>query len=293
MKIVVIDQKNIRLNLEPNSIKYQEQTIPFRLIDMLILNHKVELNSGDILKMTKSNITILLVSYNNTNFSIISSANTKNAELKEIQFKSLSRKLEFARYFVKNKILLHAKHLEKFDISVETNTYIKQIDSANSINELMGIEGVFAKLYFKHFFSLLSPKLHKGKRSKQPPRDPINAMLSYWYSLYYHIITTRLLSYGYEPFLGYLHSAFREHNALASDLLELFRADINDAVMQLFELGILDNQDFTNKQGVYLKFEGRKKVWKSFLQLVAKLKPKLDYEIAQLKKRIYETENIA
>lgn len=84
--------------------------------------------------------------------------------------------------------------------------------------------------------------------------------------------------------MGYLHTSFRSHNALASDILELFRAAINQAVIALFNNKLLDLDDFTKKDGVYLKFEGRKKVWKEFISLVDILQPKLNAEMANLKK---------
>lgn len=150
----------------------------------------------------------------------------------------------------------------------------------------MGIEGAFAVKYFKEYFTLLPSNMHKSKRSKQPPLDPVNAVLSYWYALYYNIITAKLLSYGFEPSIGYLHKPFREHNALSSDMMELFRSQINEAVVHLFKNNILEMDDFSKKGGVYLKFEGRKKIWSHFLALCEVLQPKLDEEIAQLKRMI-------
>jgi len=291
MKIAIIDKKDITLKIENNSIKYQEQTIPFKLMDMLILNHRTTLHTKDILKLTKENISILLISYNNNNFSIINSANPKNAEIKFAQYASLERRLIFAKYFLSNKLITHQEHLKNLECNIGVSIQLEQIKSAKSISELMGIEGAFARIYFKHFFKYFPKNMHKSKRSKQPPEDPVNALMSYWYSLYYNIITIRLLSYGFEPSIGYLHTAFRNHNALASDILELFRATINQSVISLFKHNLLTIEDFSKKGGVYLKYEGRKKVWNEFVSLVDLLQPKLDNEIATIKKMMYEKDS--
>jgi len=288
MKIAVIDRKDIVLKLENNSIKFQEQTIPFKLIDMLVLNHRATLHTKDILKLTKENISILLVSYNNDNFSLIASANAKNADLKLAQYNSLKDNLSFAKYFLTKKLTTHAEHLNYLNLNINIESELKQIQQASKIDELMGIEGSFARFYFKHFFEQLPQNMHKNKRSKQPPQDPVNAVLSYWYSLYYNIITVKLLSNGYEPSIGYLHTAFRTHNALSSDILEVFRSSINQAVINLFKKEILTKDDFSKKGGVYLKYDGRKKIWSEFVALCEVLKPALDQEIANLKKMIYE-----
>ena len=291
MKIAVIDKKDVTLKIENNSIKIAEQTIPLKLMDMLILNHKVTLYTKDILQLTKQNISILLISYNNDNFSLINSANTKNAQLKLQQYNSLNNKLLFAKYFIQQKIISHTQQLQFNAINIDTTKQLQQLKEATKIDEIMGIEGSFAKLYFQHFFSLLPQEMHHNKRSKRPPKDPVNALLSYWYSLYYNIITAQLLSYGFECGIGYLHTPFRTHNALASDLLELFRASINQAVIAIFKNKILTIEDFSKKGGIYLRYEGRKKIWSEFITLVDMLKPQLDKEIAHLKKMIQKVDD--
>jgi len=283
-KLAIIDKKDITVKLDGHTIKFEEQTIPFKLIDTLVLNHRATINSGDILKLTKENINILIISHNNSNISIINSANTKNGDLKMGQYKSLSNNIDYAKYFIKNKIISHQEQLSHHNKQLDTKIVLEQLSNAKNIDEIMGIEGSFARAYFKEYFSLLPKAYHKSKRTKQPPLDPVNALLSYWYSLYYNIITVKLLSYGFEPALGYLHTPFRSHNALSSDILELFRASINQAVLSIFMNNLLAIDDFSMKNGVYLKWEGRKKIWKEFVTLVDILQPKLDEIIAKTRR---------
>lgn len=291
MKIAVIDKKDIILNIQNSSIKFQEQTIPFKLMDVLVLNHRATLHTKDILKLTENKISILLISYNNDKFSIIHSANTKNADIKLAQYKALSSRVSFSKYFIKHKLISHVKQLQAHQIELDIAQELQQIEAATTIEEIMGIEGAFAREYFKHFFTLAPKEFHKNRRSKRPPQDPVNALLSYWYALYYNLITIQLLSYGFECGIGYLHTAFRDHNALSSDLLELFRSAINEAVLSVFSNKLLSIEDFTKKKGVYLKYEGRKKVWSEFVALVGLLKPQLDKEIAHLKVMINEADH--
>jgi len=286
MNLAIIDKKDIEIKLDKNTIKFEEQTIPFRLIDTLILNHRATLHTKDILKLTSENINILIISHNNSNSSIINSANTKNGELKLAQYNSLQHRLMFAKYFIKNKIISHQQQLSHHKRFIDTDIPLTQLENATTIDEIMGIEGSFARAYFKEFFELLPKQFHKSKRSKQPPLDPVNGVLSYWYSLYYDIIKIKLQSYGFEPAIGYLHTPFRSHSALASDILELFRAAINQAIISIFQNNLLDINDFSKKGGVYLKWEGRKKIWKEFVDLVNILKPQLDETIAYIRKNI-------
>ncbi|WP_418186820.1 CRISPR-associated endonuclease Cas1 [Aliarcobacter lanthieri] len=286
MKIAIIDKKNISLKIDTSSIKVDEKSIPFHMVDILLITTKTALNSLDILRLNKNGISILLLSKNSTNISIINSAKTKQGELKLAQYEALSKKMDIAKDILINKVKLHKEHLEKYQIYLDIKIVLKKIEKAQNIAELMGIEGAFAKIYFKDFFSLLPKNMHKHKRSKNPPQDPANAVLSLFYTLYYNIITIKLLSHGFEPSIGYLHTPFREHNALASDFMELFRADINEAVIDIFKENLLNLNDFTKKGGVYLKYEARSKIWKGFLELEARLKSKLDKEVANLKAKI-------
>ena len=292
MRTVVIDKKDVNLTFENSAIKVEQQSIPFKFIDLLVLNHRVTLNTSDILKLTKEEISILIVSHANDNLSLIASTNTKNAEIKIAQYSSHARNIEFAKYFISQKIDSHREQLAAHEITLDQTQEQLQLKNAISMDEIMGIEGSFARKYFKEYFQLLPLSMHKSKRSKQPPLDPVNAIMSFWYSLYYNIITVKLMSYGFEPSLGYLHTPFRSHNALASDILELFRADINEAVIHLFKNKIVEIEDFSKKGGVYLKFDGRKKIWTYFIALVDALKPKLDSEIAHLKSMIHDEQNL-
>lgn len=185
------------------------------------------------------------------------------------------------------KIETHAEHLRHLKVELVSLDVLKEVEEAQSIASLMGLEGKFAKRYFKAFFQLFPREVAPKKRSKNPPKDVVNALLSFWYSLYYNIITVKLLNVGFDPIIGYLHTPFRTHNALASDLLEVFRAEINHTVLGIFQKKLLTKEDFSHSAGgVYLKFEGRKKVWGEFVSLVDVLNPRLREEIAQLRKSI-------
>lgn len=288
MNVVVIDSKDIELTVNVESIKIPNKTIPFRLIDLLILNHRISITTNDILKINKAGISILIISYNSNNFSLVSAANAKNSEIKHRQYMALNYKLSLAKYFIKQKILSHTKQLEKHNIVLDNKNVLHNIDSADSIATIMGVEGTFAKDYFKKYFSLFSRELTNGTRSKQPPKDVVNALMSYLYGLFYNIITDKLLSNGFDPSIGYLHKAFRSHNALSSDILEIFRSQINEMVFQIFNEKVLEKSDFTFKNGVYLKYSGRKKIWDSFVKLSSIIKPQINKEIAYLRSFIDE-----
>jgi CRISPR-associated protein Cas1 len=163
-----------------------------------------------------------------------------------------------------------------------------EIECAKSVESLMGIEGAFSRGYFQAFFAS-APKLwHRKKRSKRPPQDPLNALLSFGYMQMYHYISVRLVAAGFEPGIGFLHTPFRDHNALASDLLEFFRADIDALMLKLVRQEVLSLQDFSKHKGVYLRYEGRKKLWKHWREAMERFESDLSLRLIRLKEKIDE-----
>lgn len=283
MKIAIIDKKVQKITLRNKIIHIDEQKVPLRLLDAIIVAQNTALLSFDIVKITKEGVALLLLSSRGSEAAIVTSSLSKNAEIKLAQYRAYPKALGFAKYLIKEKIIRHANQLLLHKISLDTAKALEELENAKDLSTLLGIEGTFAKRYFKHYFALFPKALHSGKRTKNPPKDPVNAMMSFWYMLVYNLITIRLLSFGFEPSIGFLHQPFRMHNALSSDLMELFRADINEAVYQLFANKIVQKEDFTKKGGVYIRYEGRKKVWKEFKNFSLNLQTKIDAQIANIR----------
>ena len=283
MKVAIIDKKDAKVKIENQILKIDNQNIPFRVIDTLILSSNYSLQTKDIIKITKADINIILLSYDQRDASLITSTKGKNAGLKLSQYKAIDKTLAIAKYFVTQKLISHQTQLKIHNIELDTTKIIENIEQAKDLQTLLGIEGSFTKEYFTHYFNLFPKILHNGKRTKNPPKDPLNATLSFCYMLFYSIITIKLISYGFEPTIGYLHKPFRSHNALSSDIIETIRADINEFVYKVFSTGVIKKEDFTKKNGIFLRYEGRKKLWKELKRCIANADPKIEQQITNLR----------
>lgn len=283
MKIVVLDQKKSHIAISGKTLAAGEQKIPLRLIDTLIVAQESSLSTKTLIALGESGIVLLCVDSRNR-VTITHSAKAYNAELKLAQYRAAMTPIEIAKYILKCKVESHGSMMEEHSVVMDHGAVLDQIADADTIEQLLGIEGAFARSYFGYFFSLLPKALHKGKRSKQPPADPVNAMLSYYYTLFYHLIAIRLMAFGFEPSIGYLHRPFRSHYALASDLLECFRAEINAEILRLFGDGILMQEDFSKKgEGVYLRYESRRALWREFKHFYDEKQPRIDAYISRLR----------
>ncbi len=138
---------------------------------------------------------------------------------------------------------------------------------AKDIATLMGCEGAGAHAYFGCFASLLRPSARRSgfdfqKRNRRPPADPVNAALSFAYSMLVRELSVITLRVGLEPMLGFLHQPRHGRPALALDLMEEFRPVLADsAVLMALNNGELRRQHFLWR-GPSCNFtdEGRKRM---------------------------------
>lgn len=141
---------------------------------------------------------------------------------------------------------------------------------AETIEQLMGFEGAGARVYFSAFGDCLTnSEFVFVERSRHPPGNPVNAMLSFGYQVLWNHLLSLIEIQGLDPYYACLHEGSARHAALASDLVEEFRASIVDSlVMYLINRKIMDAQkDFTYRDGgCYLNDSGRPKYLKAFLQ---------------------------
>lgn len=141
-----------------------------------------------------------------------------------------------------------------------TNLY-----EAQSVEQIIGIEGNVAHNYFSIFNKLLKNKnevFEFNVRTKRPPLDATNALLSFMYSIYTNEVASALETVGLDSYIGYCHTLRSGRSSLACDMVEELRCIVERFVIGLINLKILNENDFeTQVSGaVYLNYDGRKKV---------------------------------
>lgn len=137
--------------------------------------------------------------------------------------------------------------------------------NASSEAELMGEEGIAAKAYFDVFNELILRNkdffVFKG-RSRRPPLDAVNALLSFTYSILGNEIAAALETVGMDPYVGFLHKIRPGRKSLALDMLEELRSPVADRfVLTLINLGMFNESDFITKEdgAVILTDDSRKR----------------------------------
>ena len=145
---------------------------------------------------------------------------------------------------------------------------LPQIAAAASLEHLRGLEGAGATLYFGQFDQLIlgeKPLFSYQSRSRRPPRDPVNALLSFVYSLLSHDCASALESVGLDSYVGFLHRDRPGRASLALDLMEELRPCMADRfVLTLINNRMVGRQDFDflENGAVFLSDSGRRAVLK-------------------------------
>ncbi|MDQ1249446.1 MAG: hypothetical protein QG597_3821, partial [Actinomycetota bacterium] len=155
--------------------------------------------------------------------------------------RSSSAALKIARGFVLGKLQNQRVMLLRLDRRMAEpilGPYIRRIDrsrvdamGADQLAVLRGIEGAGARDYFAAFGDFLAPEWGWKGRVRRPPTDPVNAMLSFAYTLLTNEGVTAAEAAGLDPYVGFLHEAHVGRPSLALDLIEEFRPILVDSVV--------------------------------------------------------------
>lgn len=149
----------------------------------------------------------------------------------------------------------------------------RALPNATDLDTIRGFEGDSARVYFGAMRALIRTEQRSAfafeQRSRRPPRDAFNALLSFLYTLLVHDCQSALEGVGLDPQLGFLHAVRPGRPGLALDLMEEFRAVIADRLaLTLINRSQLTAKHFEPRPGgaVYLNDEGRKTVLTAYQQ---------------------------
>lgn len=161
-----------------------------------------------------------------------------------------SFRLQFAKSIVRaklhNQMRLAARF--RFDGGAEATSklrnYKRVVLEQSSVEAVVGYEGQGAVVFFGALRQSLTHEWAFNSRQRRPPRDPINAMLSFGYTIMYNHAVTAITAAGLDPRIGILHCGHGSHDALASDLVEEFRHMVDAHVWALVRRREIKPGDF-------------------------------------------------
>ena len=149
-------------------------------------------------------------------------------------------------------------------VSAQLKELLPRMIEETSLDRLRGLEGAGATLYFGAFDQLIlgeKPLFSFQTRNRRPPLDPVNAMLSFAYSLLTHDCASALESVGLDAYVGFLHRDRPGRTSLALDLMEELRPCMADRfVLTLINNRVIHKKDFEFRENsaVFLNDAGRR-----------------------------------
>jgi len=158
----------------------------------------------------------------------------------------------------------HGENISLNVAAVSLSASMRRVKIAQSLDEIRGVEGDAASVYFAAFNDLIRDSAFTfDMRSRRPPTDPVNALLSFTYSLVTQDCVSALYGVGLDPYVGFLHRDRPGRVSLALDLIEEFRAPWADRlVLTLINRRQIQTKDFVTEASgaVRLRDAARKKL---------------------------------
>ena len=218
--------------------------IPAIKVDQIMIFGNAQITTQAMHFCLRSKVPIYLLSGHGRFYGVVDGFGTDSVLLHRDQFNRAEDPafcLEISQAFIRGKIANCRVVLQRYGrkrglpgltkAAERLRAIGRGLGETDNLNRLCGHEGTAARLYFAAISSCLDPDWQFSGRTRQPPGDPVNSMLSYGYTLLYYNLYSLLRARGLNPHVGFLHQIRVGHPALVSDMIEEFRAIIVDAVV--------------------------------------------------------------
>ncbi len=286
---LVVQEQGARIGLDGDvlEIRHKDRGLlaQARLFEtsQVVVFGNVQVSAQALRELCDRGIPVVWLSFGGWFYGMTDGLGHKNVELRLAQYRAAgdaARALALSRRFVRTKVancrtLLRRNHAEAPENALrEMAAIVGAAGSASTAGELLGLEGNGARLYFDAFSGMLRPPGNGASglgfefksRNRRPPKDPVNALLSFAYALLVKDLWITARAVGFDPLLGFYHRPRYGRPALALDLMEEFRPLIADSVvLSSINTGVVTESDFVKSSvGVALKPEGRKRFLKAY-----------------------------
>lgn len=293
-KVVAITEVGAALNIESGVLVLRlggriARTFRLPELDQVVLFGPVEVSHAASMALLGQGVEVVYLTQNGSFRGRLVGASSRHVELRVAQYQRLADEnfaLPVARAIVAAKIRNQRHLLLRAQASLVDGEIASALGrlrflavnalSSRDREELLGVEGAAAAAYFGVFGrAIKNPLFAFWRRTRRPPRDPVNACLSFGYTLLGTLAESEVAAAGLDPLLGALHRPEYGRPSLALDLIEELRAPVVDAVtLRLVNRRQLVPEDFgppgealghdqleetgEKGEGVYLRHPGRK-----------------------------------
>ncbi|MEM3503955.1 MAG: type I-B CRISPR-associated endonuclease Cas1b [Nitrososphaeria archaeon] len=248
--------------------KNGKRPIPIEQIQQIIAHGPLTISSGVIHYFAQKGIPIHFFNYYGFyDGSFYPRETLLSGELlvKQVEhYLDNSKRMYLAKSFVRGAIDNIVKTIAEYKIEGKKEQLEKlknEIENVNTITELMNIEARARIEYYECFDSILNDEFKFEKRTRQPPENELNALISFGNSLLYTTVLTELYNTQLNPTISYLHEPSERRFSLCLDISEIFKPLIVDRlIFYVVNKKIIQKDDFRKElNGLLLNENGKKK----------------------------------
>lgn len=262
--LLVIDHKETTVRYQAGTLRLERpeekpQTVPIAMLEQVVVYGNPLVESGAWRALSEAGVpTVFLDVRGSQTSAFLGAGLATTLPLRRAQHRcaeDAAKQLELAAYVIEQKLCSYELPLRTLaaDYALsetvlagfrqQVTQTLEKLPTAGSINALSGLEGQVAAAWFALLAQAL-PAWNFNGRNRQPPRDPVNALLSLGYTLMLNEVRHALLSLGFDAALGFLHQDYPGREGLPLDLLETFRATIDHFVLRWLNTAPLDSSSF-------------------------------------------------
>ncbi|KPA15869.1 CRISPR-associated protein Cas1 [Candidatus Magnetomorum sp. HK-1] len=273
---LILDRRDLKVTLEDETVRIERtalekfERIPINMIEKLIVTGNPLISCDIWQKLAERNIPVLIFSRKNGKspayFTGGISGNVHLRVTQHMSFQNKKLQLTIARWLLDEKLegqecLLRSLSNDERILAICDLIKDRRMNLNKMIctNKLMGQEGVAASLYFQALSKFIPGKWGFNGRNKRPPKDPVNALLSYTYVIAGSKVLRAIFEKGLDPSVSFLHAIHTNRENLVFDLMEPLRPALDRFVLFLID-NVLSENDFfqKGKNGCFLNKTGRK-----------------------------------
>lgn len=279
MSYLYINESGATVGIEGNrfTVKYKDgmiKSVPEETLEGITILGNAQITSGCMKECLERGIPVSYFSKGGRYYGRLMSTGHIKAELQRKQAALYDKPfaLELAKRIIcakmQNQLVVARRYAKSCDVEIGDvekmlTICIAKARQASGLEQLMGYEGTGAKYYFDGLSRCVEEDFTFKGRSKRPPLDAFNSMLSLGYSILMNEVYGAIEVKGLNPYFGFMHRDAEKHPTLASDMMEEWRAVLVDAtVMSMVnghEIGIDEFYTDIETPGVYMEKDGLKK----------------------------------
>ena len=291
MPPIYVIQQNAKIRVSNRRLNVEQEgqiltSIPLGQVTQVVLFGNVGLTTPAIKALLTNNCDVVFLTLRGDYRGRLVGEVTPHVPLRRLQYQRLGQPefvLDMAKGFIQAKLshqgALLKRHNRKRNL-VEIGASIDLIEKAlevlprkTALSSIRGLEGSATAAYFRGLRMLFDPRLQFSNRNRRPPRDPVNVLLSFGYTLLTRLTTSTIEVTGLDPYAGFLHEVVYNRPGLGLDLVEEFRPVIDGLVLWCFNSEVIGLKDFSPgpaKRPVVLGETGQKQFLRAYEDRLAR-----------------------